>query len=998
MTSTLPQRKAEPKPNSVLPATIGFVLLVLSLILFSRFASSLRINPDDLSEARRVLDIERQRILMNHEPLSAAKIHHMLDLGLWQQAGELLDQVREPNTDHKLAQGRFFFLNNEFQKAEGVVEEILQNAASHRQVLLLKTQLKIEAWLLDDAAQICRELLDRDDRDEDAALLLGRVKILQKRYDEALEWAKRVQDWNDNNAGAYLLESDVHFWNQKPELAEAPLRKSLQLDPFNADARFNYGYAIWRRVDATQLNDMAAQWELALEINPLHYLTHWHWGNGHTNLTYADYAHATDDTVRKRLEQVDVLMSQNKMAKALKMTRQIEREFPESVLPVLTRGSAFYMAYEMNRASRLDSAQTIFQKILSKKAHYGPAHNGLAAVIKQKRMTYLASFDSLEAVIANANITDPKNFARIFPDVYKYPGERVAKMVWSSLYASRVYFPFLVKMNREYRIPPLHIDLATAMDSPYFRRATTFDNRQWMDIRGVGSGASAIEYVERGAHLERNVVLHEYVHLFHGRVFTDYENRRVRQLYYNAMANNATLDYYSANNESEYLAQTYPAYFEPVKVHPLNHKSINSTADLRAKDPQLYAFLDTLVQKQLAYLAGDKQTLASNWAQVYLRLSNRERGRQLTPQNEQKAAAYLDTALTWDSKYLPVYLAYARLRMDLKKFEEAESWLKKAKQIDSKYAPIYSTYADLVKARFAEGLVSIDSSISLEKRYFEKALQLEGDYALRAQLNRRIRTFYRRNALIADAIKVAHEYAQDAPTVSTYLRDRRDEALAFANWLRGRLGYEAAIVYFRNLVSQKPQNYGFRSQFAEVLEANGRYGAAIRILEEAQHILKAAGEPSPEFTIKIADYQLALGDTVAATESLQAYVDQGDSLETDRFRLVRVYAKLGQTENAEREFGKLDSTNERYSRAEYFFSSGFIAAAKGNYEAAAVSWRKAELANPYHLAARLALIENLLAARRTEEANQLREKVLRLPVKPGSRYQNNLRMLFRKTT
>ena len=39
-------------------------------------------------------------------------------------------------------------------------------------------------------------------------------------------------------------------------------------------------------------------------------------------------------------------------------------------------------------------------------------------------------------------------------------------------------------------------------------------------------------------------------------VFTDQEKRRVRELYANAMKNDLTLDYYSANNEHEYLAQT----------------------------------------------------------------------------------------------------------------------------------------------------------------------------------------------------------------------------------------------------------------------------------------------------------------------------------------------------------------------------------------------------------------------------------------------------------
>ena len=411
MSSPLPMRKAEPNPTSVLPALIGFFWLVMAMILFSKLATGSRVNPDDVAEARRMLETERQRAKQVEGRTSASTINRLLDLGLWTDGQELFEEAEPENPDLRITQARLLFLNNNFESAETVVDIMLQQDSGDRAGLLLKAQLKIEAWLLEEAAQICARLLNVADRDEDAALLLGRVKILQKSYQEALEWARRVQDWNDENAAAYLLESDVHFWNQQPERAEVPLRKCLERDPLNAEARFNYGYAIWRRVDATQLDDMAAQWQLALEINPLHYLTHWHWGNGHTNLTYADYAHPTDEKVRKRLEAVDALMAKNRMPAAIQLCRQIEKEFPQSILPALTRGSAFYMAYDMDRKTRLDSAQVIFEDILQAKKHYGPAHNGLAAVIKQKRMTYLATFDSLEAVVAGAEVTDSIRFS-----------------------------------------------------------------------------------------------------------------------------------------------------------------------------------------------------------------------------------------------------------------------------------------------------------------------------------------------------------------------------------------------------------------------------------------------------------------------------------------------------------------------------------------------------------------------------------------------------------
>src|SRR5690606_41332964 len=88
------------------------------------------------------------------------------------------------------------------------------------------------------------------------------------------------------------------------------------------------------------------------------------------------------------------------------------------------------------------------------------------------------------------------------------------------------------------------------------------------------------------------------------------------------MEKGLTLDYYSQNNESEYFAQTYPAYFEKVKVHPLDFKSMNTLSDLSIKDPEMYAFLDQLIRQEQAYLACDKKAMASNWGQVYLNLAN----------------------------------------------------------------------------------------------------------------------------------------------------------------------------------------------------------------------------------------------------------------------------------------------------------------------------------------------------------------------------------------
>ncbi len=943
-------------------------------LYFSGLLAAFAQHPDSTAALRSQLQQERERLRQSTGTATPQRAERMLELGMWQEAGELL-KAAKPTAHTKIAQAKLAILQNEFKQAEVLVQQVLGESPELKEAHLLWSKLQVQAWQLYEALATAERVLQAHAKDEAAALAVGRILLLLKEYDEALAWARKVQAWNSRSAEAYLLESDVHFWNQKPELAERPLVTSLTLNPFLADARFNYGYAIWRRVDATQLNAMAAQWELALELNPLHYVTHWHWGNGHTNLTYADYASPDDEQVRALLKPADSLLSQNRVQEALRAAEKVQQQYPASVLPAMLRGSAYYMAFDAERQARLDSAQAVFQRILRKKEHYGPAHNGMAAVIKQKQLAYLAAYDSLTQLVNATVIGDPVNFARVFPDVTYYPGEAVQKMVWSQLYESIVYFPFLARQQEQFVIPPLHTDLAIAMKSPYFRRATTFDNRQWMDIRGVGSGAAAIEYVIRGAYLERNVVLHEYVHLFHGRVFTDAENRTVRRLYTTAMKEDRTLDYYSANNEHEYLAQTYPAYFEAVKVHPLNHKSVNTTNDLKTKDPELFKFLDALVKRQQAYLAGDKQAMASNWSQVYLNLAERA----IAKKDFAQATTLLDTALTWDKGYLPAMLAYAAVEQEQNKYKAAAAWLAKAKSIDLNYAPIYVAEADVLETRHRKGKLSQRKAIQQQAKLYRQAMELEEDLLTRAQVNRKFREFYAAYGMLPQAIAVAEAYVQGAPTVSTYLRDRRDEALAYASWLKGTTRVDpAAEQVLAKLVAQNPQQYELRLQYADVLAAQGKHAEAIRTVEEMQRILAAAGTPRADYMVRIAESRLMLYDTAAARATVQPLLDGKARLGSNAYRLVRVYAAIGEVEKAAAELSKIAASSAPSEKGERHYALARLWEARQEPQKAVKAYRAALKANPYLLEARQRLSGLLRNSGKQQESEKLQQEGERL--------------------
>jgi predicted Zn-dependent protease len=831
-------------------------LLILLFILNPSVYSQV----DDVSLCFANLQKERRELSKKVASASGSEkakiLKTMLDRGMWEQAYPLIQQGMSLDANDKsILLAYYSLLNNNYKESEREIAKAIKSSPNKVEAQKIHIQLLIEAWKLDEAVKKCEELEKKYPSDLELSLLKGRTLLLQRKYDEVTALVSLLHKKFPNQGRVYQLEADIYFWDRRPDEAEPLLIKSLELDPFNADARFSYGYAIWRRIDATQLNQMAAQWELALALNPLHFQTHWHWGNGHTNLTFIDYADLDEVAIRAALSAADSLFTLNRIEEAIELTRQVEKAYPQSVLPLMHRGSLWYGDFDHpNRSQRLDSALVLFQDILNRKPHYGPAHNGLSAVIKSKRIPYLSTYDSITTVLRKAKIDDSGSFEKIFPDVGYYPGTIAKAMAWNQLNTAIVYFPFLIKQNEKFLIPPLHKDLAIVMNRPSFRNTTTFDNRQWMDIRGVGSGAAAIEYVERGAWQERNVILHEYVHLFHDRVLTDHQNRRIRALYYSAMENNRTLDYYSENNEHEYLAQTYPAYWEPMKVHPLDFKSMNTTSALIAKDPEMYYFLDSLINNERRYLKGEKEAMASNWAQVYINLSRQYRN------DPAKAILVLDTALQYDSNYQPALLAKAALQLRLKDTEGALRSIQSSEKIDDQYAPTYQSYAEWVKQ------TETDPSVSLQKQveWLKKALALENDFQTKAGMAIALRQLYSDHAKIKEAIAEMEAYIGYGSEISTYLRDRKDDAKMFVAYRQALSGDRKPLETMDRLVKLKPQNYNFSMNYADALAANGDYTQAIALMQQVQRIFEANRSRRPDFDLRIAEYYQAAGKADSA--------------------------------------------------------------------------------------------------------------------------------------
>lgn len=878
------------------------IFLVVLLCYASQLSAQISLtdtplDPDDCQAARKLLESYRNNVRVRAVP-AATLFPDMVELGMWEEAESILDQVSDP-----LILAKWYYLHNEFFKAKDYITQILSTQPSLKEALLMQARLHIQAWELPQALKVSNLLLSDNPVDPRALVLKGDILALQKNYDEAMTLARQVQETSPEFAPAFRLEADIHFWLLDIQQAEKKLRQCLRLNPFDADARFNYGYAIWRRVDAQQLDQMAAQWEIALAINPLHYHTHWHWGNGHTHLTYVDYTDPDEDEVRNQLRSADSLLTHHHISAAIEKTYAVERNFPSSAIPQLYRASYFYDTPE--KSGHLDSAQQVYLKILARKPHYGPAHNGLAAVIKAKRFPYLSQYDSLQTVIVQTEISNSETFRKVFPDMNYYPGDRVPKMLWSQLHSARAYFPMLARLGRTFAIPPLHRDLALAMKSDYFRRATTFDNRQWMDIRGVGSGATGIEYVLRGSHLERNVTLHEYVHLFHSVLFTDEENRQVRKLYYQAMEENLILDYYSANNEMEYFAQTYPAYFSPAKVHPLNHKSVNTKEELQHKDPAMFTFIDQLVQRQNAFLAGDSMALRENWAETYIQLS---RGSGLS---DSLAWSYLDTALQWAPQYLPAMIEMSNRYGKQGQFAVADQWLEQAYILYPNHPDYYLGKARLAYHYAQQNKLTPREYLRQTIDYYQQALARETDYMERARLSEQLITHYWDYGLADSALVIADQYVLQGPEISTYLRDAKDRISALSFYIAGQNTLNESVAsFYESLISRKPQAYDFRKQYAQLLIRHEQYRKAIEVMEPAQELLEASRARQSPFLIALAEAYASLGYDTKAKRYLEQTRNQRDRVDRyDPMGKVRIAILLEAYLDAEQ---LLTETQQQY--------------------------------------------------------------------------------------
>ncbi|HET6527531.1 MAG TPA: tetratricopeptide repeat protein, partial [Balneolaceae bacterium] len=282
-----------------------------------------------------------------------------------------------------------------------------------------------------------------------------------------------------------------------------------------------------------------------------------------------------------------------------------------------------------------------------------------------------------------------------------------------------------------------------------------------------------------------------------------------------------------------------------------------------------------------------------------------------------------------------------------------------------------------------KGEVPFDASLEQQVPLFEKALKLEEDLSVRARINRRYRNRSLDYGYVAKAVEIGERYVEDAPTISTYLRDRKDEAMAFVKSIYSKLGYAGeAIPFFENLVQQKPQHFGFRLMYADVLLQAGKPNEAMNILKEGHKILSAANDERPAYLLRIAKVYLKKDDAEAAKKWLNE-VDAEQLSFQQKLMLAELYLTMSETEKAVAALPEPSDAEVPNEKAALSYVKAMVQEAKGNLDKAVKEYDSTLALNPYHLKARARLAELLQKLGESDEAQQVRQQGESLAIPPG---------------
>lgn len=477
-----------------------------------------------------------------------------------------------------------------FGEARAELAKAAAESPRAEEVRLLEAALAVDSMDFAAAAAIYKGIVTGNPGSAAAWCGLAEVAYWENRFDDALSFIGRCLAADPGYGRAFLFKSLIHRARQENEEWKAAGGKAVELGPFDDEARANLFNILAR--GEQKMNEGYAEAKIALRINPLCYQAHNYIGNGWTPVAYGEDKPGGPPEAAARIL---TLLQEGGQALIFRDLDRADKLFDgvlglagNNIRGIIGKGTAAY------HRARFEEARGWFVRALAVDPDYGLAHYGLAQSLLRLKDATNVKLSAVEKSFAAKEAAEPAalkdvfiNYAALDPDLQK--------IIRLSVKPLRAFLPVAKDKGATFFITPFHMIQSEAPGMAGIRGQRTFDGRLWDDVKGLGGthALSGEDWERDVKRLRYNVVAHEFTHQVHGLLPKDLREE-VKRLFEKAKKDRLTLDFYADFNEFEYFATGVEAYVSEEKLADQKIAYGHTRAELLAKDPDLYRFIERL--------------------------------------------------------------------------------------------------------------------------------------------------------------------------------------------------------------------------------------------------------------------------------------------------------------------------------------------------------------------------------------------------------------------
>ncbi len=212
--------EVDPK-NAPAMAEIGEVLIAKNLIsdaiIFLEMA-----NAEDENNIKYMTLLARCYITSGQQREGARLIEKVIKAS----KGNIDDELRLTLAD-------IYIANQDYNKAAAELKEVMKTNTSSK-VMIKYAQTLIAAGKSADALKIAEQIKAKDPENIEVLMMIGRIKVAMKKYNDAIETFKEVLYMDQNYAPALCERANVYLLQGKLQWAETFYDRALKADPQNA--------------------------------------------------------------------------------------------------------------------------------------------------------------------------------------------------------------------------------------------------------------------------------------------------------------------------------------------------------------------------------------------------------------------------------------------------------------------------------------------------------------------------------------------------------------------------------------------------------------------------------------------------------------------------------------------------------------------------------------------------------------------------------------------